>query len=124
MGSEATGLDQEPLLQAEEIGSLGNGHAPHPSMGQRGIFILVSLLCPGMWEGRAPAAGQEGGSVALWRERQAKYPSGVSLQTYVSILDRLPFCSCPLSGLAGQQSSGCPNVNSPHGLAISKSDIP
>lgn len=52
---------------------------------QREILILVTLLCPGMWEGGALASGEEGGSVALWRERQAKHPSRVSLQTHVSI---------------------------------------
>lgn len=45
--------------------------------GQRESFLLVALLCPEMWEGRALAAGEEAGSVAPWREGQAR----VSLQT-------------------------------------------
>lgn len=49
--------------------------------GQRESFLLVALLCPEVWEGRALAAGEEAGSVAPWREGQAKHPSTVSLQT-------------------------------------------
>lgn len=88
------------MLQAEEIGRLENGHAPDPSAGSKGTFILGTLLCPGPWEGRTLAAGEEGGSAAPWREEQAKHPSTVSLQTHVSISDLPPpVCSCLLSAL-------------------------
>lgn len=76
-------------------------------LGQRESFFLSTLLCPGMWEGRALAAGEEGGSVALWREGQAKHPSTVSLQTHVSISDLPPpVCSCLLSALLGSKADG------------------
>lgn len=49
-----------------QSGNLETPHAPDPSTGCKGLFIPATLLCLRMREGRAPAAGEEGGGgVAL-----------------------------------------------------------
>lgn len=69
---------QEPLLQAEEIGSLEMGQAPDPSTERKGLFIPVIRICLRMWEGRALTSREEGSGVALWGKGQTKHLSRVS----------------------------------------------